>query len=1019
MKKLIAIFISLLMILSLVPVSAENIVLSSEFDGKMYVPIEANIPFALATETALAESDIAITADGAEVTDFTLETEDDLNYTVSFSEEMTPDADYTVSYGGESISFHTSYNVNRSSASNWGAKTALDKPVINFTAKISQKEGYTALEHINGEKAGNWEIHSKFYDADENYMWIRQMLVLPTAEESIAKINVVAYYFEKSSGSYRIADRLVCTAPIETHDMWVTYKDGVFYIYALDADGDFSVYGTFDMGAVLEEKEIDPSFVTTGFCREGSNAAATIYIGDEFISASSTLNAMKAVPVSSKIPVDFTGKIAAEDFSVEVKAKDETVESSAYTVEKVTDYRYLISFNENMAVDSEYVITVSSEKLEESAVISYTTSFDNTRFTTVGTGGHTLAVPVNEYSVSLELLKEIPLNNYWGVRFHDTSSVKNASDGYYSKHIWLGVQRPGGLPAETYRIMFYYYNNYSSSNTAATIGDRVFAENIPVTMSNLYFTCKDGVYYIYGKEADGTYKHLNTYNAKAAKAEIAAFTWDKVAAWNTSSITISGGDNLGDIISLSSTYDGYTNVPVDSVVPVSFDGEISLTEADFAITADGVEVTDFTVENTDGNNYAITFNSNMAENAKYAISSKAGSFHGEISFTTAFDTAKVSLDATLSSSPRRVELDRKIRDVSMSFKLDYEKAPDNMDAYIYLADTDTELNTSGDNKDRLWIRFYRNKDESGTALDKFGIRLYRYENDSLKALDRSLCEGMVLSKENEFVITIKNYIMYLYVKQTDGSYVHKATYNMTNDSATNPIIPATGFEFGAISARNTSLVTINAGYADALTAEATDVNAESGSTITLNFNNEIASAPETVTIGGVTANVAFEGKTATLTLNKRLAYLTDYTVDISGFKDIFGQSSAIVGISTPRMPDMYSVSNVKMLINGVEENTLKEGQVTFSADIKRNLDAAPEKATVIVALYEKTNGKIYMKECKSVQTNALKTGGVQSALATPAVTVPQAVSGTEYSIKVMVWEDIDSAFPLTTAIAKQ
>lgn len=1011
MKKLIAIFISLLMVLSLVPVSAENIVLSSEFDGKMYVPIEANIPFALATGTALAESDIAITADGAEVTDFTLETEDDLNYTVSFSEEMTPDADYTVSYGGESISFHTSYNVNRSSASNWGVTTALDKPVINFTAKISQKEGDTALEHINGGKAGNWEIHSKFYDADGNFMWIRQMLVPPTAEESIAKINVLAYYFEKSSGSYEIADRLVCTAPIEAHDMWATYKDGMFYIYALDADGDFSVYGTFDMAAALEEKEIDPSFVTTGFCRAGENAAATIYIGDEFISASSTLNAMKAVPVSSKIPVDFTGKIAAEDFSVEVKANDETVESSAYKVEKVTDYRYLISFNENMAVDSEYVITVSSEKMEESAVISYTTSFDNTRFTTVGTGGHTLAVPVNEYSVSLELLEEIPLGNYWGVLFYDTSSVKNAG-GSYSKRIWLNVQRPDGLPEGTYRIIFYYYNNDSS------IGDRVFAENIPVTMSNLYFTCKDGVYYIYGKEADGTYKHLNTYNAKAAMAEIADFTWDKVAAWNTSQIQISGGDNLGDIISLSSTYDGYTNVPVDSVVPVSFDGEISLTEADFAITADGAEVTDFTVENTDGNNYAITFNSNMAENAKYAISSKAGSFHGEISFTTAFDTAKFSLDTTLSSSPSRVELDRKIRDVSMSFKLDYEKAPDNMDAYIYLSDTDTELNPSGDNKDRLWIRFCRNKDESGNALDKFGILLYRYENNSLEVTDRSLCQGMVLSKENEFVITIKNYIMYLYVKQTDGSYVHKATYNMTNDSASNPIIPATGFEFGAISARNTGLVTINAGYADALTAEATDVNAESGSTITLNFNNEIASAPETVTIDGVTANVAVEGKTATLTLNAGLAYLTDYTVDISGFKDIFGQSSAIVGISTPRMPDMYSISNVKMQINGAEENTLKAGTLTFSIDVKRNLNVAPEKAVVIVALYEKTNGKLYMKECKSVQTNTLTAGAVQSALITPEITVPQASSGTEYSVKVMLWEDVDSAFPLTTAINK-
>ena len=118
------------------------------------------------------------------------------------------------------------------------------------------------------------------------------------------------------------------------------------------------------------------------------------------------------------------------------------------------------------------------------------------------------------------------------------------------------------------------------------------------------------------------------------------------------------------------------------------------------------------------------------------------------------------------------------------------------------------------------------------------------------------------------------------------------------------------------------------------------------------------------------------------------------------------------------MPDMYSISNVKMQINGAEENTLKAGTLTFSIDVKRNLNAAPEKAVVIVALYEKTNGKLYMKECKSVSTNTLTAGAVQSALITPEITVPQASSGTEYSVKVMLWEDVDSAFPLTTAISK-
>ena len=563
--------------------------------------------------------------------------------------------------------------------------------------------------------------------------------------------------------------------------------------------------------------------------------------------------------------------------------------------------------------------------------------------------------------------------------------------------------------------MFYYYNNYSSSNTAATIGDRVFATDIPVSMCNLYFTFKDGVYYIYGKEADGTYKHLNTYDAKSAKAEIADFTWDKVAAWNTQQITISGGDNLGDIISLSSKYDGYVNVPVDSVVPVSFDGEISLAAEDFAITADGEAVTDFTVKNTDGNNYAITFNSKMAENAKYVISSRSGSFNGEVSFTTAFAPGEFEI---ISSETQRGELVRTMRDITMHFSLNSEKVTDNMDAYIYLSDTASKMTDSGDNADRFWIRLYRAR-ESGVALDEYHIFLYRYENNELAAADRTLVAGLDLYDENEFVITMKNYVLYLYVKQADGSYVHKATYNMTSDSTTKPLVSANGFEFGAISVRNSGgAVTINAGYADTLTAEATDVNAESGSTITLNFNNEIASAPETVTIGGVTAAVSYEGKTATLTLNGSLAYLTDYTVDISDFEDIFGQKGATVGISTPRMSDMYSISNVKMLIDGAEESTLKAGTLTFSMDCKRNFSEAPDTATVVVALYEKTGGKLYLKECKSIESSVLEVGGVQTGLKTPALTVPQAVSGTEYSVMVMVWKNIDSAFPLTAAVSK-
>ena len=434
MRKLIALFLSLMMVLSCVPALAENEVLSSEFDGKQYVPVAANIPLTIASTTVPSESDITVTADGVGVTDFELETADNLNYTVSFAEEMTPDTDYTVSYGGESISFHTSYNVKRSSVSGYNEIKVLDKPISNFTAKISQTDGYTATEHKNSDKSDIWYLYAQFYDANENYMWLRQLWNPAATGENADKIALHAYYYEKSSGSFKVADRLVCYIPLAARDVWATYKDGIFYIYALDADGNFNVYGTFDMAAALTAKGIDSKFVTTGFGRGGAQPA-TIYIGDEFMSASSTLDTKTAVPVASKIPIDFTGKITADEFSVNITANGNEVDSSLYAVEKVTDYRYLISFNENMEMDAEYEITVSSEKMEETVVISYTTSFDNTRFTTTGTVGHTLAVPVNEYSVSLELSQEIPLNSYWGVRFHDTSSVQNASDGYYSKHI--------------------------------------------------------------------------------------------------------------------------------------------------------------------------------------------------------------------------------------------------------------------------------------------------------------------------------------------------------------------------------------------------------------------------------------------------------------------------------------------------------------------------------------------------------------------------------------------------------
>ncbi len=432
---------------------------------------------------------------------------------------------------------------------------------------------------------------------------------------------------------------------------------------------------------------------------------------------------------------------------------------------------------------------------------------------------------------------------------------------------------------------------------------------------------------------------------------------------------------------------------------------IILDESDVEVTADGNPVKKFSLDTVDDINYVLTVDGGMLQCAAYKITITANDELAEIpiEFTTAYATDKESV--VVSFDGKQGELSRPLSQLTMYAEI--TELSYSVGSYKYARWYDTRDNTDDSLRSDKYIQFQMSR--AATDTDGYGITAFIKNGASDTQHSVSIVSRNTIPLAGTSpVITYKDGIIYTFTKNKDGS----ATYYGSVDVS--ELI--SDFYVTTIGGYGTSYLTLHAGYGDELKAEVIQRASEAGEKIKVEFSADIASFPDKVKItdGDVTAeaSVAVEGNTATLTLLDNLTYNSVFSIDLLSFKDNLGESTQSVDFNTTSAPDFYRADEAEFMINGSAVSKLAPGELTVSLPVERLRASDYNSVMMVVALYKKQDGKLYLQSAVKAAEAPMAVGDTKTLTSETAVTVPAATDGGSYYAKVFLYPGDAGAFPL-------
>jgi len=328
--------------------------LTSSLNGCVYVPVEAGIPLTFKELIVLTENDFKVTKNGALVSDITVETTDDINYTLLVNGGMDICSDYTIEvvsdekFTDDIISFSTAYATNKESlvVKYDGNQMPISRPLSQFTLFTQVTEHSYS---VNSNK------YCTIYDTRENTdtslkseKFIRFYMYRASTDKDGYGVNVSIKNGAQDS-VHNLALVPSNTIPVSDTSPVFTYKNGIIYAYSINGKNEVKYYGTVDISDFVSD------FKATTFGGNGTNfLTAHLGYGNEFKAKLIKSGAQK----DDEIKIEFSDDISEFPTAVTVSNTLAAAEADVTVQKNVA----ILKLKENITYNSVFTVDLSEFK---------------------------------------------------------------------------------------------------------------------------------------------------------------------------------------------------------------------------------------------------------------------------------------------------------------------------------------------------------------------------------------------------------------------------------------------------------------------------------------------------------------------------------------------------------------------------------------------------------------------------------------------------------------------------------
>lgn len=590
------------MLLQFVPALADGTAtMTSTFDGAAGVPVDAKIPLTFSEDVTLSDIDITVSPS----TDIKL-SGSGTSYFVEFTSAMNYETEYTVKVGTYgAVKYTTQFDTTSAKNYTFGEYTkdeysAMPVNMKEFTVEVDIDTLYSDVASAQPD----FDTGSAGLEISDSQ---RDLGIHVGFEYSKNRSGTIDFSYHKPGNSSVQINHLFkpnslnqdqALSLTEARKYALTLKDNTLYVFNI-GDENKTLLG------YIELDFYQANFKNLGFTADQWKVTNTSYVAVKFagtglISATSTFNNMKGVPVNTQIPLTYTKNVnlTKDDVTVSPEA-DFTLEGSGKN--------YVVKFTEDMDYETDY--TVSVKDIE---IVKYRTEYDYSASTTVI--GNDIKVTLNNTSKNFSV--EMDLGD-WTTRADATSAKLNLSGTDENYYYGLSVKDKDS-EASTFKATPEIKHPDIPASQYASAGSITSDSPATVSMSykKLIVTVEDYTIYLYGV-GDSSVDFVKSWNMLTYRSGWTPTTADIVPTtiWmsNTSLISAKFGTTVP--VTFTSSLNGKVAVPVTAYIPLTCSKNVVLSSD--SVTVSPAE--DFTVEGS-GKNYAVKFTNGMKSNTEYTVS---------------------------------------------------------------------------------------------------------------------------------------------------------------------------------------------------------------------------------------------------------------------------------------------------------------------------------------------------------------------------------------------------------------